>query len=629
MSTTTESFAFQAEVKQVLNLVVHSLYSNKEIFLRELISNASDALDKLRFESLQRPELLDGAPELKIQIEYDEGARTLTVRDSGIGMSREEVIENLGTIARSGTRRFLEALSAEQKQDANLIGQFGVGFYSAFIVADRVVVTTRRAGAPAESAVRFECSGTDEYTLAPAEPRPRGTEIVLHLKAGEEEFARPWRLRALVQKYSDHIAFPIELKRAEVQEGEAPFEQINRASALWTRPKSELKDEDYQGFYRHLAHDSEDALAWAHNRVEGAQSYTTLLYLPAKMPFDALYAGREERRGLKLYVRRVFIMDAAEQLLPGYLRFVRGVVDSDDLPLNVSRELLQDNRLVGQIRSSIIKRVLDLLDKLAGERPEDYRRFFTTFGAVLKEGLGEDYAHRDRIAKLLRFATTATEGAEPTASFDDYVARMRPGQTQIYYLSAESHLAARHSPHLEALKRKGVEVILLSDRVDEWAFSQLPSYADKPLRSVAKGALDLSAIADLPEAGERQPEATLPATVAEKVKQALGERVKEVRGSARLTESAACLVVEDYDMALHLQRILKQAGRESFSGAPTLELNPSHPLVQRLAQDLDPASVEQLSLFLYEQALLSEGAQLEDPSGFIKRMNALLSPNAV
>ncbi len=619
----SETHAFQAEVQQVLRLVIHSLYSNKEIFLRELVSNASDALDKLRFEGIRAPELLAGDPELRIEIEVDEEGKTLTLRDNGIGMSREEVVENIGTIARSGTRRFLESLSGDERKDAQLIGQFGVGFYSAFIVAREVELRTRRAGADDRAGVAWRSAGEGEYSIEDIEKPTRGTEIVLHLKDEEAEFLSDWRLRALVHKYSEHIAFPIRMKGRAEEGAEAAFETVNQASALWTRPKSELSDEDYQGFYKHIAHSDGEALAWAHNKVEGNQSYTSLLYIPAKAPFDLFGGGRDERHGLKLYVKRVHIMDAAEQLLPGYLRFVRGVVDSDDLPLNVSRELLQENRLTQQIRSAVIKRVLDLIERMAEEQPEKFKSFWSEFGQCIKEGLTEDYANREKLAKLLRFASTASEGAEPTVSFKDYLGRMRPNQTQVYYITAESHLAARHSPHLEAFRAKGVEVLLAFDRIDEWALSYLHEFDGKPVVSVAKGDIDLSQIPDA-EGQSAASGGELPEGLADRIKSALGERIKNVRGSTRLTESAAVLVVDAHELALHTQRLLRQAGQGVGGGQPTLELNPGHALTAKMAAEADEARFADLATLVYEQAVLAEGGQLEDPSGFVRRINRLL-----
>src|SRR5438445_320700 len=495
MTAAAETRKFEAEVAQVLHLVTHSLYSHKEIFLRELISNASDACDKLRFEALGKPELLSGDSELRIDISVDKDARTLTIRDSGIGMSRDDVIANIGTIASSGTRKFLEALSAEQKADANLIGQFGVGFYSAFVVADKVTLVTRRAGPATSEGVRWESSGTGEYTLENVDA-PRGTSVTLHLKADEDEFLQAWQLRSLIARYSDHIGFPIRMPK-EDKDGKPTdeWEVVNQASALWTRPKNELKDEDYQGFYKHIAHDYNDALAWTHNRVEGNQNFTSLLYIPSKSPFDFIGGSRDERKGLKLYVKRVFIMDAAEELLPAYLRFVRGVVDSDDLPLNVSREILQQNRNLEKLKSAVQSRVLDLLDRLAKDEPEKFATFWQEFGTVFKEGVAEDFANKERIAKLLRFASTQSDGAPPTVYLGDYIGRLKAGQESIYYLTADGYAAAKGSPQLEALKAHGVEVLLMYERIDEWMSSYLNEYAGKKLRNVAKGDLDLDKLA--------------------------------------------------------------------------------------------------------------------------------------
>jgi molecular chaperone HtpG len=623
-----ETHAFQAEVQRVLHLVIHSLYSNKEIFLRELVSNASDALDKMRFAAITDASLIAGDSDYRIEIETDEDAKTLTIRDNGIGMSREELISNLGTIARSGTKQFMDSLSGDQKADANLIGQFGVGFYSGYVVAKSMQVTSRKAGA-ADSFV-WASAGTGEYSIAPASKAGRGTEIVLQLKEGEEEFARSWRIESLISKYSDHIAFPIKLLKsteAEMEDGKevAPasssFEAINQASALWTRPKADLKDEDYQQFFAHLEHGSADPVSWAHNKVEGAQSYTSLLFLPSKPPMDMLFGNRDERKGLKLYVKRVFIMDAAEELLPAYLRFVRGVIDSDDLPLNVSREILQDSKMTAAIRASCVKRVLDMLDKLAtDEDAAKYQSFFGYFGATLKEGLAEDFANRERIAKLLRFAST---GAEGLSSFDDYIGRMKAGQNAIYYITAESMLAAKNSPHLEALKAKGVEVLLMHERIDEWVMSYLQEYAGKKVQSVAKGAVELDGIASESDHSDAQ-STVLDSELAKRISAVLGDRVKAVRSSSRLYESAACLVVDQHDMALHMQRVLKAAGQPAQGGKPALEINASHALVQKLAQTTDEAKFAELACLLFEQAVLSEGGQLDDPSGFVKRINNLL-----
>jgi molecular chaperone HtpG len=619
--TTTETRSFQAEVQQVLHLVIHSLYSHKEIFLRELISNASDACDKLRFEALARPEIQGEDVELRIEIEFDEKSRSLTVRDNGIGMSRDEVVDNIGTIARSGTRRFLDSLTGDQRADAQLIGQFGVGFYSAFIVADRVVLETRRADLPAGEGVRWSSDGSGEYTLESIELPQRGTTVILHLKPDEDEFLKSWRLRSLIAKYSDHIGFPIRMRVDKDGEPGEDFETVNHASALWTRPKAELKDEDYQSFYHHIAHDSGDALAWSHNRVEGTQSYTSLLYVPSKAPLDALWSGREERKGLKLYIRRVFIMDASEQLLPAYLRFVRGVVDSDDLPLNVSREILQDNRLVSQMRGGCVKRVLDLLERVAEEDADKYQSFWNEFGNVLKEGLAEDFAQRERLLKLLRCASTHSGEKRQDVSLDAYIERMPAAQEAIYYITADSFAAAAHSPHLEALRARGVEVLLMYDRVDEWVSGYLSQYRDKPFRNVAKGDLG-----NLP--GEAPPPETDTAAtegVIARLKGLLGERVKDVRASQRLTDSPACLVLDEHDMALHMQRMLKAAGHDIAAGKPTLEVNPGHALLKRLEGESDEARAGDIALVLLEQAQLAEGGQLDDPASFVRRVNNLLS----
>jgi len=624
----TETRRFEAEVEQVLKLVTHSLYSHKEIFLRELISNASDALDKLRFEAIANPGLAAGDSDLHVEIEFDKAARTLTLRDNGIGMSREEVIDNIGTIARSGTRRFLDAMTGDARKDMALIGQFGVGFYSSFVVADQVTLVTRRADLAPEAAVRWSSTGTSDYALDTVTEARRGTTITLHLKPEEDEFLDSWKLRSLVGKYSDHIAFPIRMltekfgEEGEVAEPE--IETINHASALWTRPKAELKDEDYTAFYKHAAHAYDEPLAWTHNRVEGNQSYTSLLYLPTQAPFDLAFSGRDERKGLKLYIRRVFIMDASEHLLPAYLRFVRGVIDSDDLPLNVSREILQENKLVSQIRSGLTKRTLDLLDSLAADQPEKYATFWGNFGALLKEGVAEDHGNRERIAKLLRFASTKGEGSAAKVSLDDYLARMVEGQDTIYYLTADSFSAANGSPQIEALKARGVEVLLMGERIDEWMMGYLHEYAGKKLRNVAKGELDLSALGKVDEAEQQKAdEAAKP--VVERIKTLLGAKVKDVRASKRLTESASCVVVDEYDMAPHLKRMLKAAGQDIPDSAPALEVNPQHALVQRAANEPDEDLARELAILLLEQAQLLEGAALEDPAGFVKRMNALIA----
>jgi molecular chaperone HtpG len=616
MSTTPETRPFEAEVAQVLHLVTHSLYSHKEIFLRELVSNASDACDKLRFEAIAHPDWLADDAELRIEIEIDREARTLSVRDNGIGMSRDEIIANLGTIASSGTRRYLESLG-ERKAEANLIGQFGVGFYSAFVVADKVSVTSRRAGDA--TAVHWQSDGKGEYTLADAGSTPRGTTVTLHLKPDEDEFLQDWTVRSLVGRYSEHIAFPIRMPKVEDGKPTGEWDTINSASALWTKPKAELGDEDYQGFYKTLSHDFGDALAWTHNRVEGNQNFTSLLYVPAKAPFDFGNA-RDERKGLKLYIRRVFIMDASEQLLPAYLRFVRGVVDSDDLPLNVSREILQQNRQVERIRGACTKRVLDLLDKLARDEADKYATFWGAFGSVLKEGVAEDATNRERIAKLLRFASTASESATPSVSLDDYVGRMAVGQDVIWYITADSHAAAKGSPQLEALKARGAEVLLMSDRIDEWMAGYLTEYAGKKLRHVGKGDIELDAAASEQHKAVEEAAGDLVA----RLKELLGERVSDVKVSKRLTDSPSCLVLDEYDMALHLKRMLKQAGHDVPGGAPVLEINPAHPLLHRFEAEVDDARAGDLALLLLEQAQVADGAQLDDPAAFVQRLNRVL-----
>jgi len=624
MSAAAETHKFQAEVAQVLHLVTHSLYSHKEIFLRELVSNASDACDKLRFEAIGKPELLSGDSDLHIDISVDKDARTITIRDNGIGMSRDEVIANIGTIASSGTRKFLEALSSEQKADANLIGQFGVGFYSAFVVADKVTLTTRRAGDPADAGVRWESTGSGEYTLENVDNASRGTSVTLHLKGDEDEFLQPWQLRSLVARYSDHIGFPIRMP-AEKDEGkDAEWEVINQASALWTRPKSELKDEDYQAFYKHIAHDFNEPLAWTHNRVEGNQNFTSLLYLPSKSPFDLMMGGRDERKGLKLYVKRVFIMDAAEQLLPAYLRCVRGVVDSDDLPLNVSREILQQNRNLEKLKAACTRRVLDLLDKLAKDEPEKFAAFWQQFGATFKEGIAEDFANKERIAKLLRFASTKSDGAAQTVSLDDYIGRMAANQDAIYYLTADGYAAAKGSPQLEALKANDVEVLLMYDRIDEWMSSYLTEFAGKKLRNVAKGDIDFDKLAGI-DADKRKEVEKEAEGVVKKLKDALGERVRDVRVSARLTDSPSCIVLDEHEMGLAMQRLLKQAGHDVPASKPILEINPAHPLLKRLESEQDDARSADIALLLLDQAQLLEGVALEDPAAYVRRVNVLLT----
>lgn len=618
--TTVETHEFQAEVQQVLKLVIHSLYSNKDIFLRELVSNASDACDKLRFEALKDAALgAGGDPAIELRVDAD--ARTLSVVDTGIGMGRDELAANLGTIARSGTREFLERLEAGQKADAQLIGQFGVGFYSAFIVADRVTVTSRRAGS--DEAWTWESAGDGRFTLQPAAAdTPRGTVITLHLREGEDDYLKDWKLRQLVHTYSDHIGFPIRMaKPAEGEDAAAgELETVNQAAALWTRAKADIGDEEYQAFYKHVSHDFNDALAWTHNRVEGNQNFTSLLFVPKSAPFDFQF-NRDERKGLKLYIKRVFIMDAAEQMLPAYLRFVRGVVDSDDLPLNVSREILQNNRQVERIRGALTKRTLDLLERLAREDGDKYLGFWREFGAVLKEGVAEDAGNRERVMKLLRFPSTKSADASELVSLDDYIARMAGEQDAIYYITADGFNAARNSPQLEALKARGIEVLLLHERIDEWMAGYLGEYEGKRLRNVAKGDLDLGG----EEAKARREEAAKAAEgVVTRLKEILGEDVREVRVSDRLTESPSCLVLEEYDMALHMQRLLKAAGQDVPGGQPILEINPGHALVQRLDGEADEALAADLGRLLFEQAQLAAGAQLDDPAAFIARTNRLI-----
>ena len=634
MNATVETRKFEAEVAQVLHLVTHSLYSHKEIFLRELISNASDACDKLRFEAIANPALGSGDGDLHIDVSWDKDARTITIADNGIGMNREEVVANIGTIASSGTRRFLAAMGNEQKADARLIGQFGVGFYSAYVVADKVTVLSRRADAPASEGVKWESDGKGEYTLETVELPERGTTVTLHLKADEDEFLADWKLRSLVNRYSDHVAFPIRMpKQADLADDEASdeakdkdaaapeWETINAASALWTKPKSEISDEDYQSFYKSLGHDFNDALAWTHNRVEGSQSFTTLLYVPSQPPFDLMMGGRDERKGLKLYIKRVFVMDAAEELLPSYLRFVRGVIDADDLPLNVSRELLQQNRQLDRIKSACVKRVLDLLETLARDEPEKFATFYKAFGNTLKEGIGEDHANRERIAKLLRFASTKGEVGKQVVSLDDYIARMATTQDTIWYITAESHAAAFGSPQLEAFKAKGVEVLLMSDRIDEWMLGSLNEYEGKKLQNVAKGELPLD---DEDKAAQEAAVKSAEPLVA-RLKTLLGNRVSDVRVSSRLTDSPSCLALADYDIAPHFARLMREAGQQMPESTPTLEINPEHALLKRVEAEADDAKATDLATLLLEQAEIAAGAPLPDPAAFVQRMNRVLT----
>ena len=622
-----ETLGFQAEVKQLLQLMIHSLYSNKDIFLRELISNASDAADKLRFEALTDAALFENDSELTIRVAFDREARTLTIADNGIGMSRQEVIEHIGTIAKSGTREFFSQLSGDQKKDTQLIGQFGVGFYSSFIVADRVSLTTRRAGLTAEHGVRWESAGEGDYTLETVDKAARGTEVVLHLREGEDEFLSDWKLKSVIRTYSDHITLPIVMKKSEWKDGvEVPTdddETVNRASALWARAKKDISDEEYREFYKHVAHDFEPPLAWSHNHVEGKLDYISLLYLPSHAPFD-LY-DRQQRHGIKLYVRRVFIMDDAEQLMPQYLRFVRGVIDSSDLPLNVSREILQHSKDIEAIRAGSVKKVLGLLEDMAEAKPEDYAKLWTEFGRVLKEGPGEDFANRERIAGLLRFSSTHADTDAQVVALKDYVDRVKAGQKTIYTITADSFAAAKNSPHLEIFRKKGIEVLLLSDRVDEWLLSNLTEFAGKPLASVAKGTLDLGELEDEAEkTAQKNTEDALQPLV-ERIQKTLGERVKGVRVSHRLTESPACLVTGEGDMSANLERLLKAAGQAAPTIKPTLEINPSHALVTRLNREADESRFADWANLLLEQALLAEGGQLEDPASFVRRLNSLLS----
>lgn len=628
--TNKEHLNFQAEAKQLLRLMIHSLYSNKEIFLRELISNASDAADKLRFEGLTDAALYESDSDLKIRVSYNANERTVTISDNGIGMSRQEVIDHIGTIAKSGTREFFNSLTGDQVKDAHLIGQFGVGFYSAFIVADKVTLITRRAGLTAEHGVCWESSGEGDYTLETVEKTARGTDIILHLRTDEDEFLNGMRIRNIIRKYSDHITLPIVMKKEEWSQDEKKNkitdedETINQANALWARPKSEITVEQYNEFYKHVAHDFEPPLAYLHARVEGKQEYTQLLYIPARAPFDLF--DRERRHGIKLYVQRVFIMDDAEKLLPNYLRFVRGVIDSNNLPLNVSREILQESKDIDSIRAGVVKKVLGLIEDLSKNEDEEgkekYKTFYREFGQVLKEGVGEDFANRERIAKLLRFITTHSDTDEPVVSLDTYVQRMKEGQKKIYYVTADNLKAAQNSPHLEVFRKKGIEVLLLSDRIDEWLVSNLTEFDGKPLQSVAKGGLDLGDLEDEAEKEEREKETNAFHELTEKMKQTLSEQVKDVRVTFRLTESPACLVADTYDMGGNLERLLKSAGQKVQHAKPILEINPHHPMVQRLKTEVE--NFEDWSHLLFGQALLAEGGQLEDPAAFVRRLNELL-----
>lgn len=623
----SETLGFQAEVKQLLHLMIHSLYSNKEIFLRELVSNASDACDKLRFEAIDNPSLFEGDAELRIRVDYNKDNRTITISDNGIGMSRDEAVANLGTIARSGTKEFFSQLTGDKQKDAQLIGQFGVGFYSSFIVAEKVSVLSRRAGAPETEAILWESDGQGEFSITQVEKADRGTAVTLYLREEEDDFLNGWKLREVLRRYSDHISLPIQMQKEEwdaeksEQVKKNEWENVNQANALWTRSKSEVTDEQYKEFYKHIAHDFDDPLAWTHNRVEGRSEYTQLLYVPKRAPFD-MY-DRDARRGVKLYVKRVFIMDDAEQLLPAYLRFVRGVIDSADLPLNVSREILQESRDVRAIREGSAKRILSVLEDLAENKPQEYAQFWKTFGQVLKEGAGEDPSNSERIAKLLRFASTSTDSAAQTVSLADYVARMKEGQDKIYYVTAESHTAAANSPHLEIFRKKGLEVLLLSDRVDEWMLSYLREFDGKSLVSVAKGGVDLNNLADEQEKKHQAEIAESFKPVVERLKTALGEKVKDVRVTSRLVDSPACVVVDEHELSPHIMRMLKAAGQAAPEVKPILEINPEHALVGRMKEATD-ADFSEWALLLLDQAMLAEGAPLADPAAFVKRMNRML-----
>ena len=622
-----ETLGFQTEVKQLLHLMIHSLYSNKEIFLRELISNASDAADKLRFEALSAPELLEGDAELKIRISFDKDANTLTIEDNALGMSRDDVISHLGTIAKSGTAEFFKNLSGDAKKDSQLIGQFGVGFYSAFIVADKVEVYTRRAGAPASEGVLWSSQGEGEFDLSNIEKAERGSRIVLHLKKEESEFADGWRLRNIIKKYSDHVALPIELPKetsGEEKDADAAveWEVVNRASALWTRPRTEIKDEEYQEFYKHVSHDFENPLAWSHNKVEGKLEYTSLLYVPTRAPFD-LYQ-REAPRGLKLYVQRVFIMDQADEFLPLYLRFTKGIVDSNDLSLNVSREILQKDPVIDSMKSALTKRVLDMLEKMAKNKPDDYKKFWEAFGQVLKEGPAEDFSNKEKIAGLLRFASTQSGNDEQVVALSDYIARMKEGQDKIYYLTGESYAQVKNSPHLEVFRKKGIEVLLLTDRIDEWLMSYLTDFDGKSFVDVARGDLDLGAL-DSDEDKQAQDEvAKSKEALVTRLKTVLGDQVADVRVSHRLTDSPAILAIGEQDLGLQMRQILEASGQKIPDSKPVFEINPAHSLVEKLDAETDEARFADLSMILFDQAALAAGDSLKDPSAYVQRLNKLL-----
>ncbi len=627
--TQTETKVFQAEVKQLLQLMIHSLYSNKEIFLRELVSNASDACDKLRYEALATPALFENDPELGLRILLDSEAKTITIADNGIGMTKEEAIAHLGTIAKSGTKEFFSALTGDAQKDANLIGQFGVGFYSSFIVADKVTVRSRKAGAPASAGVEWVSAGEGEYTVTDIDHPGRGTEVILHLRPEQEDLINGWKIREILRKYSDHIALPIRMvkeswdEEAKAMKATGEEETVNQASALWARPKSEVTEEEYKAFYQHVAHDYQEPLTWVHAKVEGRQEYTQLLYVPSQAPFDLW--DRNARHGIKLYVKRVFIMDDAEQLMPTYMRFVRGVVDVADLPLNVSREILQESKDIEQIRSGCTKRVLGLLEELADNNAEKYTTFWNQFGQLLKEGVGEDHANQARIAKLLRFATTTTDSPEQNVSLTEYISRMKPGQDKIYYVTAETFQGAKNSPHLEIFRKKGIEVLLLSDRVDEWLVSHLRDFDGKALQSVAKGGLDLGELEDASEKQARAAAETSAKDLVERLQKSLGDKLKEVRVTHRLTDSPACLVADEHDPGANLQRMLKMMGQNAPEIKPILEINPQHPMLKKM--ELLPnegGHFDDYASVLFDEALLAEGGQIEDPAGFVRKINRLM-----
>ncbi|MBI0102840.1 molecular chaperone HtpG [Gilliamella sp. W8145] len=618
----TETRGFQSEVKQILHLMIHSLYSNKEIFLRELISNASDAADKLRFKALENPDLYAGDAELGVRISTNKEAGTLTISDNGIGMTRDEVIENLGTIAKSGTKAFLESIGSDQAKDSQLIGQFGVGFYSAFIVADNVTVTTRAATAKADEAVMWQSAGEGEYTISDTNKETRGTEIVLHLKDDEKEFLDDWRLRSIISKYSDHISLPVEVQTTDEESKEVKWEKVNKAQALWTRSKSEVTDEEYKEFYKHISHDFADPLSWSHNRVEGKQEYTSLLYIPSKAPWDMW--NRDNKHGLKLYVQRVFIMDDAEQFMPNYLRFVKGLIDSNDLPLNVSREILQDNKVTQNLRNACTKRVLQMLDKLAKDDKEQYQQFWSEFGLVLKEGTGEDFSNRESIAKLLRFTTTNSDSEVQSVSLDDYISRMQEGQEKIYFITADSYGAAKNSPHLELFRKKGIEVLLLSDRIDEWMMSNLTEFAGKQFQSISKSDESIEKLADQNSDEQKQVEKELEPFI-ERVKKVLADKVKEVKLTHRLTDTPAIVTTAADEMSTQMAKLFAAAGQKAPEIKYTFEINPDHQLVKRIANTQDETTFSDWVELLLDQALLAEKGSLSDPSKFIQTMNKLLA----